>query len=30
MAITEGDLALVSIGFRLALADLYPRTGLGS
>jgi Uma2 family endonuclease len=29
MAITEGDLAL-SIGFRLALADLYARTGLGS
>jgi Uma2 family endonuclease len=30
MAITEGDLALVSIGFRLALADHYARTGLGS
>jgi Uma2 family endonuclease len=30
MAITEGDLALVSIGFRLALADLYAQTGLGS
>jgi Uma2 family endonuclease len=29
IAITEGDLALESISFRVALADLYARTGLG-
>jgi Uma2 family endonuclease len=28
-AITEGELTLDSIGFRIALADLYARTGLG-
>lgn len=30
IAITEGDLVLESIGFRVALADLYARTGLDS
>jgi hypothetical protein len=29
IAITEGDLVPESIGFRVALADLYARTGLG-
>jgi Uma2 family endonuclease len=29
IAISEGDLVLESIGFRVALADLYARTGLG-
>jgi len=29
IAITEGDLVLESIGFRVALGDLYARTGLG-
>jgi hypothetical protein len=29
IAIAEGDLALESISFRVALADLYARTGLG-
>ena len=29
IAITAGDLMLESIGFRVALADLYGRTGLG-
>jgi Uma2 family endonuclease len=30
IAITEGDLALDSINFRVALPDLYARTGLGA
>jgi Uma2 family endonuclease len=29
IAITAGDLMLESIGFRVALTDLYARTGLG-
>ena len=29
IAIIEGDLVLESIGFRVAMADLYARTGLG-
>jgi len=29
IAITKGDLVLESIGFRVTLADLYARTGLG-
>jgi Uma2 family endonuclease len=29
IAITEGELVLESVGFRVALADLYARTGLG-
>jgi Uma2 family endonuclease len=30
IAVTAGDLVLESIGFRVALADLYARTGLGA
>jgi hypothetical protein len=29
MAVTAGELMLESIGFRMGLADLYARTGLG-
>jgi Uma2 family endonuclease len=30
IAITEGELALESIGFRVGLGELYARTGLGA